>query len=246
MPISVVILTFNSEKHLEKVLKALEYFDEVLLLDSGSTDRTEEIAKKSANVNFHYAPFDQGYGVQRNRLAALARNDWIFQVDSDELISNDLLNTLQKLALNPKNVYSMPFHNYFNARWIKTCGWYPDRHIRLYHKEHAQWTPSLVHERLVYDGAKEIQLSDPIIHYSYSNTSDFLTKMQRYSDYFAQQNQGKKSSSPFKALLRGTFAFFKSYVIKRGFTQGYEGFVISVYNANTAFYKYIKLYESNK
>jgi len=92
----------------------------------------------------------------------------------------------------------------------------------------------------------QIKLNNPIIHYSYENVGDFLKKMQTYSTLFAEQNQGKKSASSWKAIVHGMFAFFKSYFLKKGFLDGYEGFLISMYNGHTAFYKYIKLYEANK
>jgi hypothetical protein len=103
-----------------------------------------------------------------------------------------------------------------------------------------------VHEGIISEGMREIKLKEPVHHYSYSSTSDFLQKMQRYTDLFAEQNRGKRSSSLTKAIFHGVAAFLKSYLLKRGFMGGFEGFVISVYNANTAFYKYLKLMELNR
>lgn len=243
--ISVTILTKNSRKYLVEVLSALKSFDEVVIYDTGSTDDTMEIAKIFPNVTIFQAPFI-GFGPTHNLASAAAKNDWILSVDSDEVISEELCKEILALNLQEKCVYSFPRHNYFNDKFIKWCGWYPDRQYRIYNRRQTRFTDAQVHEGVVVEGMNHIPLKNPLIHYSYSSLSDFLIKMQSYSTLFAAQNCGKKKSSPCKAVLHGWFAFFKSYIIKRGFLGGYEGFVISAYNGHTAFYKYLKLYEANQ
>jgi glycosyltransferase involved in cell wall biosynthesis len=242
--ISVTILTKNSSKYLRQVLEALVDFDEVLLFDNGSTDSTFQIASEFSNVKVHRGKFE-GFGPTHNRASSFAKNDWILSIDSDEVVSKEMAEAISRIELNPKCVYSFPRHNYFNDRWIRWCGWYPDRQVRLYHRGKTSFTDAQVHEAIVTDSMELVNIDAPIIHYSYESIEDFLTKMQSYSTLFAKQNCGKKKSSPFKAVSHGIFAFLKSYILKKGICGGYEGFVISSYNAHTAFYKYIKLYEAN-
>lgn len=243
--ISVTVLAKNSQKHLRKVLNSLTAFGEVILYDTGSKDTTIEIARSFRNVKIAQAPF-AGFGPTHNMASASAKNDWILSIDSDEIASVDLINAIAAQELDPKAVYSFPRHNFFNGKFIKTCGWYPDRQIRLYNRNKTRFSDAKVHEAIIADGMRHCYLNGPIIHYSYSSISDFLSKMQSYSTLFAEQNCGKLHSSLGTALMHGFFAFFKSYIIKRGIFGGYEGYVISAYNAHTAYYKYLKLYEANE
>lgn len=244
--ISATILAKNGKKHIKEVLTALQGFGEVILLDNGSTDETVEIASSFANVKIHSLENFEGFGKAHRLMEDLAANDWILSIDSDEVLSTEAADEIDKMYLDTHALYELEFHNYFNDKWITTCGWYPDAHPRLYNKKTARFSDSYVHEKVVGDFLSVRRLKGHVTHYSYDNVEDFLRKMQSYSTLFAEQNRGKKSSSVCKALTHGCFGFFKSYILKRGFTQGYEGFIISYYNAQTAFWKYIKLYEANK
>lgn len=243
-PISVTILTKNSQKYLHEVLASLSAFDEVVIFDNGSTDQTIPIAKKFPNVTIQQGQF-MGFGPTHNFASSLAKNDWILSIDSDEVVTPDLKNEIESIALQQHHVYSFPRHNYYNGKWIRWCGWYPDRQTRLYNRKDTSFTDAQVHEAIITTNLKNVSLQAPLKHYSYSSVYEFLSKMQSYSDLFAKQYQGKRSSSVSKAVLHGLFTFFKSYLLKRGFLGGREGFEISIYNANTAFYKYLKLLEAN-
>lgn len=242
--ISAVILTRNSERCLKKTLCALQSLDEVVILDNGSTDSTLDIAKQFANVVIHTHPFI-GFGKMKQLGAKLAKNDWILSIDSDEVASAELIDELLEIQLNPKYVYSYDVHNFYCGKWIKCCGWGNDRFVGFYHRQHAHFDDSDVHEKIIsYDSStcKEIALSGHIKHYPFENASDFLTKIKRYALLYAKQHKSKKSS-PLKALLHATWCFIRSYFLKRGFLYGYEGFIISSYNAQAVFWKYILLYE---
>jgi glycosyltransferase involved in cell wall biosynthesis len=242
--ISVTVLTKNSQKYLKDVLKSLSPFNEVLVYDTGSTDSTLEIAAQFPNVKIIEAPFI-GFGPTHNMASAAAKNHWILSIDSDEVVSAEMIQAIESQKLDPNTVYAFPRHNYFNGKFIKWCGWYPDRQMRLYDRTKTRFTDAQVHEAIISSGMRNVVLAGPIIHYSYATIADFLSKMQSYSTLFAVQNAGTKKSSPLKAIGHGFFAFFKSYILKSGFLGGYEGFVISMYNGHTAFYKYLKLYEAN-
>ncbi len=242
--ISVTILTKNSRKYLTEVLESLRHFDEVLLYDTGSQDDTLTIAKSFPNVTAHQGPFI-GFGPTHNAASALARNDWILSIDSDEVVTPELNEEIEKLSLDRNTVYAIWRQNYYNGKWIRWCGWYPDFQYKLYHRGKTRYSDAQVHEAIITQGCQTIQLASPVRHYPYASTNDFLAKMQHYSTLYAQQAKGK-SSSLSKAITHATFAFFKSYILKRGFMGGREGFIISIYNANTAFYKYLKLAEINQ
>ncbi len=245
VPLSVTILTKNSQKYLLEVLSALKIFDEVLICDTGSQDHTLEIARHFSNTTIHERPFI-GFGPTHNVASHLAKHDWILSIDSDEIMTISLTQEIQKLQLTRGHVYSFPRHNEYRNKWIQWCGWYPDRQIRLYNRLDTRFTEAKVHEGVDRHQLKEIQLKSPLRHYSYEQVADFLHKMQTYSSLFAEQYQGKKHSSLSKSIAHGCYAFFKSYILKRGFLGGQEGFEISFYNANTAFYKYLKLAEANR
>lgn len=245
LPLSVTVLTKNSQKYLKEVLASLEIFEEVLVYDTGSKDQTLDIARRFSNVTICERPFI-GFGSTHNMATHQAKYDWILSIDSDEIVTVDLAKEIQALKLTRGCVYSFPRHNEYRGKWIRWCGWHPDRQIRLYNRLDTKFTDAQVHESVITQNLQEVRLQFPLRHYSYNEIADFLNKMQSYSTLFALQYQGKKSSSVGKAIAHGIFAFFKSYILKRGVFGGQEGFEISAYNAHTAFYKYLKLAEANR
>lgn len=243
--ISVTVLTKNSARYLHRVLDGLRSFDEVVVYDTGSMDATLAVAASYANVVIYEGSFD-GFGITHNKASALARNPWIFSVDSDEIVTEALSAEILQIALDPQSVYAVARRNEYNGRWIRWCGWWPDRVYRLYHRDRTAFSNVEVHEAVQTEGLSVVNLKAPLLHFPYASTADFLAKMQVYSELFAKQYTGKRQSSVSRAVLHAVFAFFKSYVLKRGILGGREGFIISVYNANTAFYKYLKLWERNR
>jgi glycosyltransferase involved in cell wall biosynthesis len=241
MKITATVLTKNSQETLASTLASLQKFPEVIVYDSGSTDATLKIAEGFPNVKVILGTFN-GFGPTHNAASLLASNDWILSIDSDEVLSPGLADEILSLSLDPNSVYQIDRRNYFNGKWIRWCGgWYPDPVIRLYQRHSTRFTDDAVHEKVISAGLKCVPLSSPLIHTPYRSIEDFLAKMQAYSTLFAEQHRGKKSSSLGKAIAHGSFAFLKSYLLKRGFLGGREGFIISLYNGHTTFYKYLKL-----
>lgn len=244
--ITVIILTKNSQETIEDTLFSVRCFPEVLVYDTGSTDTTLDIAKQFPNVKIIQSEFI-GFGHTRNKAAKSATHDWILALDSDEVLSSKLSQEILNTSLNSNFVYQIDRHNFFNGKWIKSCGgWYPDPVIRLYHRKKTQFTDSMVHEKVSSQKMQIYSLSYPIFHTPYRNIHDFLKKMQVYSDLFAIQKKDAKPASLAQAIFHAFFAFFKSYFLKKGLKQGVEGFIISAYNGHTAFYKYLKLREAQK
>jgi len=242
--ISVTILTKNSEKYLPQVLQSLKAFNEIVIYDNGSTDQTLAIAEQFPNVSIFQGEFI-GFGPTHNVASSCAKHHWILSVDADEIVTEDLVKEILALHLDETKVYEMQRDNFYNGKWIRWCGWYPEKVLRLYHRKKTRFSDAQVHESILAEKKKILSIKNSIHHFPYENTADFLKKMQHYSELFAEQHKGKRSSSLAKAIFHSWFTFFKSYFLKKGFLGGYEGFVISVYNANTAFYKYLKLKESN-
>lgn len=238
--ITVCILTKNAEATLAATLESVRLFPEVLILDTGSTDNTIAIAKHYPNVTIHESLFC-GFGPLRNKLSTLAKYDWILALDSDETLTRP--QEILSLSLDPAFAYTFPRANYYRGKRIFGCGWSPDRVARLYNRKTTRYSEAQVHESL--ETKNLIFLTSTLTHTPYQTTADFLAKMQHYSTLFAKQYQGKKKSSLAKAIGKAMFTFFRSYIIKRGIFDGAEGFIISLYNANTAFYKYLKLAELN-
>ena len=216
----------------------------MLILDNGSTDETLSIAAGFANVKIRYSPF-LGFGKLRNLAAEWAQHDWILALDSDEVLSPALIDELREQPLQNGCIYSFLRHNFYLGKRILGCGWDSDWVVRLYNRTETKYSPADVHEAVEVNQLRVKPLVHPIFHTPYRSTEEFLFKMQHYSSLFAQQNQGKKRSSFSKALGKGLFSFFRSYLLQKGIFLGKEGFLISLYNANTTFYKYLKLAEKN-
>lgn len=244
--LSITILTKNSASTLEATLDSLRSFPEVILLDTGSTDQTLEIARTFPNVKIFNRSF-QGFGPTHNEASSLASYDWIFSLDSDEVVSPELIQEIKGLSLDSKSVYQIQRNNYFNHKHIRCCsGWYPDPVVRIYNRNDTRFSDAQVHERILSEGLFILKLHSPIRHTPYRTIEDFLAKMQTYSTLFAEQNKHQKKSSLCHALVHGLFAFIKSYILKRGFLGGREGFIISKYNGQVTYYKYLKLAEANQ
>lgn len=243
--ITVCILAKNSALTIGQTLASVRHFPEVVVLDNGSTDSTIEVAKSFPNVRVVETVFS-GFGPLRNEAASHASNDWILALDTDETISPALLKEIETLKLSADTVYSMPRDNYYNGKHIKGCGWHPDRVLRLYHREKTRYSDAAVHESVVTDHLQVRHLEAQILHVPFRTTADFLAKMQNYSTLYARQYGKVRKSSLTKAFFHSLFTFFRCYFFQAGFLLGAEGFIVSLYNSNTVFYKYLKLWEENR
>ena len=242
--ISVVIIVKNGEKTIGKTLEAIQSFNDVVVYDNGSTDSTLSITEMHPNVNLIKGDFS-GFGTTKNKAATYAKHDWILSLDADEVVSDSFLEGLKKIKLNQKMVYQIFRKNFYKNTHVKHC-WNNDKIVRLYYRKETQFDNKKVHESVISKGMNVDLIAGFINHYPYNNITDFIKKLDMYSSEFARDNVGKKSSSPTKAILNGSFSFFKTYFLKRGFLDGYAGLVIAFSHMATNFYKYIKLYELNQ
>ena len=245
MNISVVVLAKNSEKTLEKTLLSLKEFDDVVVYDNGSTDSSIQIAKSFSNVNLVEGEL-KGFGWTKNKASTYAKYDWILVIDSDEVVDKQLLQELKNKTLDKNIVYKLNFKAFYKDIQVKYCGWNNQKIKRLYNKSITSYNSNDVHEDIITNGLKIEELKGNVEHYSYHSISEFIIKADRYSTLFAKNNVGKKSSSPAKAFFNGLYSFFRTYILKKGFKDGYVGLIIAFSHMVTNFYKYIKLYEANK
>lgn len=242
--ISCVIIVKNGASTIDSTLASLISFEDVVLYDNGSTDATLEIAKKYSNTTLIQGEF-LGFGPTKNLAAHFAKNDWVLSLDSDEVLSDEFIKNLTIIELNNKNIYTILRENYYKNTQIKHC-WGDDIIVRLFNRTKTAFTQEMVHEKVIENGFNIVLLRGSVKHYPYATITDFIIKLDRYSSAFAADNAGKKSSSPSKAFFNGLFSFFKTYILKRGFLDGYAGLVIAFSHMATNFYKYTKLYELNQ
>lgn len=242
--LSAVIITYNEEEHLEKCLKSLtQVADEIIVVDSFSTDRTPEICK-TFNVNYIQHAFE-GYIEQKNYAVSLAKYNYILSLDGDEALSEPLINSILKVKSNWvfDGYYCNRLNNYC-GQWIKHSDWYPDKKLRLFKKESGEWKGINPHDSYkLKKGMKAGKLKGDLLHWIYRDYAEHNQKIERFSTiasqaYFAL---GKKSSI-WKILYRPTWAFFKAYFLRLGFLDGLNGWIISVQTYNVTFLKYVKLY----
>lgn len=242
--ISIVLITKNAEKSLNTCLDSLRAFDDVIIYDNGSTDKTLEIARSYPNVNLSQGEFF-GFGRTKAYAVSLAKHDWVFSLDSDETVTPELATELLNMQLDDNKLYYVRRDNYYNGRHIKCCGWYPEKIVRLFNKTKTTFDDAAVHEKIEVKDLKLAHLNHPIQHFSFHSVADFLVKIQSYSEIYANEHKGKKSASICKAILRGKSMFIKSYIIKGGWKCGFEGFVISFFAGLGTTVKYLKLREKN-
>ena len=230
--ISVVILTFNSEKYLKETLQSVKFADEVIVLDSGSKDDTERICRSFENVKFHFQEW-LGFGRQKQAGVDLASNDWVFSLDSDEVILQPLRDEILETLKAPKfEAYKVARLNMFFGKEIKTMGLYPDFTIRLFNKNKARFNDREIHEKVV-AASEPGELKNHFKHYAYESIEQFIAKQNRYSSLGAKTNK-------FKAIFNPAWTFFKLFILKGGFLDGWRGFVIAKLYSQYTFWKYIK------
>jgi len=244
MLVSVAIIAQDEENRLPQCLDSLSFADEVLVVDSGSRDKTVDIAK-SFGCSVLLEPW-RGYAKQKQFAVDNCLNDWVLILDADERVPRETGERVKKIIGSPETkfaAYSFLRKNFFHNRWIRHCGWWPDRVVRLVNRRHGQFNDQLVHERWISDGSvKQFDLA--IEHRSFRCYSDLIRKMETYSTLAARDmlKMGRRSQwwSP---LSHGLWMFIRTYVLELGIIEGFDGFMISVLNAGGSFLKYAKLRE---
>lgn len=245
LPVSLVVITLNEEKNLERCLQSVPFVSEIVVVDSGSTDKTVEIARKlGAKVIVEKW---RGFGPQRIFASEQPAHDWVLFLDADEALSPDLAREIEEkfAKLDPQAVYEMPRKTFHLGRWILHGGWYPDYQGRLYHRKFGHWTPKMVHEKV--EAPKRERFKNPLLHWVFADLSHQIRTNDRYStDQAKELAQKGQTFSLAKLLIKPPVKFFECYVWKLGFMDGLPGFVIAVGAAYSVFARWAKLWEMQR
>ncbi|HTS77971.1 MAG TPA: glycosyltransferase family 2 protein [Bryobacteraceae bacterium] len=240
MKISATIITYNEERNVARAIESLRCADEIVVVDSGSSDRTVELAEK-LGARVVESPWP-GYAKQKNFAAEQAQHDWILSLDADESLSEALEGEIWQVKKNgPRyDAYTMPRMAQYLGRWIRHSGWYPDRKVRLYDRRKCTWVGEFVHETVRVDGSLG-HLDSNLLHFTCNSLSEHLKTMDRYTTLAAEQllATGVKVSWQ-RLLLDPPWTFFETYVLKLGFLDGVEGLAIANMAAVYNFVKYAK------
>jgi len=243
--LSIVIVAKNEADKIRECLESVRWADEIVVLDSGSTDGTVKICREYTDKVFETDW--PGYGPQQNRALEKATGDWILSIDADERVPPELRSEIEQAVKSERyKGYQIPRSSHFCGKQIRHSGWWPDYTPRLLRRGSGQFSNTLIHGRLEIQGPVGY-LKNPLIHYSFDNFEDVLNKMNWFSTDGAKMHlESGKSSSLLKAVGRGLWTFFRTYVLRAGFLDGRHGFMLAVSNAEGTYYKYIKLIDLHR
>ena len=243
VPVTATVITFNEAANIEAALASLSWADEIIVVDSESTDRTAEIARRFTDKVI-VRPWP-GYIAQKNFAAEQASHDWIFSLDADERVTPELAAEIKTtLARRPSAAgYRLPRVTFHLGRWMRSTDWYPDYQLRLYDRRRARWAGKYVHESVKADGPVEYLRSE-LQHYAYRDRAHHLETMDRYTTLAAKQmfEEGRRAGL-FHVIVHPPAAFFRNYVLRGGFRDGKAGLIVSAMNARYVGLKFAKLWE---
>jgi glycosyltransferase involved in cell wall biosynthesis len=244
--LSVVIITLNEEQNIGRCMDSVkEIAEEIIVLDSFSADNTATVVKQKGGK--FYQQIFAGYGAQKNAASALASNDYILFLDADEFLSDDLCNAIkiQKEYEFAFDGYTMNRLNNYCGQWIRHGSWYPDKKLRIINRKKGHWSNHLVHEFIIMEQQPTLfHLKGNLLHYAYDSIEEHITKNNSYSQLSAQLllQKGRRSSR-FTIIFNPFWAFINSYIVRLGFLDGFNGFIIAINLAHLTFLKYIKLFQ---
>jgi (heptosyl)LPS beta-1,4-glucosyltransferase len=244
--VTVTVITYNEGPHIVEALQSVSWADEIILVDSRSSDDT--VARARPYVTRLEVRDWAGYGTQKNHASALASHDWILSIDADERVTPALAAEIQSvLQAGPTATgYKISRVSNYLGQWIRSTDWYPDCHVRLYDRRVARWSEHKVHESIECPGRVE-KLRGELLHYPYRNVSEHLAKIDRYTTLVAEQwlTEGRRSAA-WQTLIYPRLAFLRNYILRGGFRDGQAGLLVSKLNSYYVFLKYVKLFEMQR
>ncbi|MFW5985603.1 MAG: glycosyltransferase family 2 protein [Halanaerobiaceae bacterium] len=239
--IGALVLTYNEEDNIRECLDSLEGVKRVVLVDSGSEDKTAEIARELGADVYHRELDD--FSRQRNFGLDKLDTDWVLVVDADERVTSELWQEIRETLASPGcDAYRIPRRNYFLGKWIKHCGWYPDYTLRLFRNRELRFRGK-VHEKIVFQG-KTGTLENPLLHYTYESIGEYVSKMNHYTDLMAREKAEKAENIGLAyVIFRPVFELLKKLILQKGFLLGSQGLILSILSSYYKFLEYIKLWE---
>ena len=243
--LSVTIITLNEEQNIRDALESVKWADEIVVVDSGSTDRTVDICKEYTDKVFYNKW--PGYIAQKNLAIDKARHNWILSIDADERVTPELVSEIKEVLKEPKaDAYYVPRHVFYLGSWINHSGWYPDYKVRLFRRDKGRWGGIDPHDTVIVNG--EINyLKGDLIHYSFRDISHHINTMNNFTTIASKEYIKLGKRFRFRDMLfRPLFMFFKSYILKQGFRDGLAGVIIAVTAGYHVFVKYAKLWELSR
>lgn len=245
LPISLVIITLNEERNIERCIKSVPFAAEVVVVDSHSTDQTCVIARSLGAKVFNQDWL--GFGPQKQLATSKASYDWILNLDADEALSEEAAAEIQAVFsnLNQQAAYSLPRKSFHLGQWIRHGGWYPDRQIRLYHRGFSAWSAKQIHEKI--ECSLVMSLQQPILHWVFDSLSAQISTNNKYSSLQAEEFiRNKGEFSLVKMMMKPFSKFFECYFLKLGFLDGMPGFIIAIGAAYSVFLRWAKIWEKKK
>lgn len=242
MRLSLIVITKNAQATIRRCLESAAWADEMIVVDSGSSDATLEIAR-ALGAQVHVTPDFPGHGPQKNRALDLARGQWVLSLDSDEWVTPELRTEIEQALAAPGDrvAFRIPRRSSFCGRFMRHSGWWPDYVTRLFRRDAARFSEDHTHDRLIVNGPLG-RLRQPILHEAITDLDQMIEKINLYSTRSARMfhERGRRASLA-TALVHGGWAFFRTYFLRAGFLDGREGFMLAVANAEGAYYRYLKL-----
>ena len=239
IPLSAVIITYNEERNLPRLLDSLAFLEDIVVVDSGSTDRTVEIARERGCRVFHHEM--KGFGDQKQYSVDQASQPWVLSIDADEEVGPELRAAIEAVDWRETNrVYRLQRLNFYLGRWIHHTEWRRDRPVRLFHRETARYNANLVHESLEH-AAEVHQLAGHLKHYPYGSIGEHLAKIEHYTRL--QAEEGSRDYGPLALLTRPSWKLFKNLILHQGFRDGWQGLVVCGMATVYAFLKVVRVLE---
>ncbi|MGL0820593.1 glycosyltransferase family 2 protein [Vibrio vulnificus] len=248
--LAVALIVKNEAANLDACLKTVEgWVDEIVILDSGSSDETEAVARRYTDKFFVNTEWP-GFGPQRRLAQQYVESDYVLWLDADERVTPELKASIQQALRTAQqhSVFKLVRLNYFLGKAIRHCGWYPEYVVRMHHTQFTTYNDNLVHEKIVIPQTATLaSLKGDLIHYPYKNIKHYLAKSSSYGEIWSEEKALKgKRSSVGKALTHALSAFIKMYVVKRGFLDGKEGLILSLLSSYSVMVKYLYLFERQR
>jgi glycosyltransferase involved in cell wall biosynthesis len=243
IPVSVAIITKNEERNIGDALESIRDFEDIVVVDSFSEDRTAEICRRYTPRVYQHAW--EGFAKQKQKAIDLTAKEWVLLLDADERVTPELKSEIaRKISAGHIAGFYLPRKNFFLGKWIRHSGWWPDHTLRLFRKEVSRMQPREVHERVIVSGPLEY-MENPLEHHTYRTLSQYVCKMESYSSLSAGESSDKGARVLWSMVVHPPFTFLRMFLMRQGFRDGVHGFVLAVLYSFYTFLKYAKTWEKN-